>query len=319
MTRRNTHPSADQLAYLTAGGLRPRRAARIQAHIAQCGHCAQVSQQLSAVAGMLASASYPQMPQNLCARIDAAINRESQQRLSEMPATEPGHRDLPARRQRLRAWNSWLLPSLPDRPGLRRRPARLAAAIGAVVIAAGGSYLMAENSGTGMTRPPSSALANAAAPAQHLSPGPYVTYGQPASLDTIRAVQSRTNFVAGRLRSQAISALNAAETLGNLAAKPSARRGAQLTASATATPPPGPTAVSATAEDPDPGQLAGCIRRVAPGRTVLLIDIARYQGKPAAVIVTGATVASEAEAWVVGSSCSATTRDVLRETALGSP
>jgi hypothetical protein len=325
MTRRNRHPSADQLAHLAAGGLRPRRAARIRAHIAQCGHCTQVSQKLSTIADILASASYPPMPQNLSARIDAAINRESQQRLAAMPATEPGRRDLPARRH-LKDWNSWRLPSLPNLPG---SPARLAAALAAVVIATAGSCLIAENSGTGVTRPASSALANAVTPAQHLSPGPYVTYGQPASLDTIRAVRSPTNFVARNLRSQAISVLNAAEALGNLAAPPPASRHLQLTASA-ASPPSadravrgpaaaGPAAEDPAAEDPSPGQLAGCVRRIAPGRIVLLVDIARYQGKPAEVIVTGATVAGEAEAWVVGPSCSWTIRDVLREAALGNP
>ena len=65
--------------------------------------------------------------------------------------------------------------------------------------------------------------------------------------------------------------------------------------------------------------MAVCIGLIAPGRTVLLIDIARYQGKPAAVIVTASTVVSEAEAWVVGSSCSATTKDVLTQAALGNP
>ncbi|HTZ92382.1 MAG TPA: zf-HC2 domain-containing protein [Streptosporangiaceae bacterium] len=317
MTRRDKHPGADQLACLAAGGLPPRRAARVQAHLAQCGHCAYVSQQLDTIGNVLASASYPEMPQNLSARIDAAISREAQQRPAAMPSTEPGRRDLPARRRRGQDWTSWRPLSLPGLPG---SPKRLAATVAAVVIAAAGSYLMAENSGTGVTRPPSSALAGAAAPAQHLSPGPYVTYGQPASLDTVRAVQSPTNFVAARLRVQAISALNTAETLGNLAAQPSASRAAHLTASAAAYPSMGGPAIAGpSAAGPRPSELAGCVRRIATGRTVLLIDIARYQGKPAAVIVTGATVASGAEAWVVGSSCSARTSDVLTEAPLGNP
>ncbi len=260
------------------------------------------------MANILASASYPPMPQNLSARIDAAISHEAQQRLAAGPATEPGRRDLPAHRPRAPGWSSLRIPALRSSPGRPGRPTWLAATVAAVVIATAGSYLIAEDAGTGVSHPPSSPLAGAVAPAQHVSPGPYVTYGQPASLDTIRAVQSHTNFVAARLRAQAISALNAADALDKFAPQPWPRTSTRLTASA---------AGLAASGGPSPIQLAGCVRLIAPGRTVLLVDIARYQGKPAAVIVTGATVVSPAEAWVVGSSCSATTKDVLAEAALG--
>jgi len=80
MTRCNKCPSTDQLASLTVGGLRSRIAAKIQAHLAQCEPCAQVSQQLNAIPAILASAMYPSMPQTLAVRTGSAISREAQQR-----------------------------------------------------------------------------------------------------------------------------------------------------------------------------------------------------------------------------------------------
>lgn len=307
MTRRHKHPSADQLASLTVGGLRPRKAAKIQAHVAQCEQCTRFCQQLNSVAAILASATYPPMPENLSARIESAIGHQARQRTAAMPATGPDRRDLPARRPRAGAGGGW------HQPGMPTAATRLLAVGCAVVIAAAGSYLVAENVGTIATRSPASPLVGATAQAQQMSSGPDVTYGQPGSLDTIRAVESDTNFAAAHLRTEAISAVHAAETREAFAAQPSASTAAVLTGSAAE-----PTAAEPTAAEPTARQLAGCIGLIAPGQTVLLIDIARYQGKPAAMIVTAPSVMSEAEAWVVGSSCSATTKDMLAQVALGS-
>jgi len=294
MTRRHKHPSADQLASLAIGALRPRKAARIQAHVARCERCTRICKQLTAIRVVLAGAAYPPIPDDLSARIGAAISREARQRLAAMPATEPGRRYLPAGRLRTGAGGRWHLPGMPA------VATRLAAAAGAVVIAAAGSSLVAENVGTSM-RSPSAPLVGAAISVHHVSLGPDVTYGQPGALDTVRAIESHTNFVAAHLRTEATSAVQAAEALEPFAARSQASQAAPPPRRATAP----PAAISGAA------RLAGCIGRIAPGRTVLLVDIARYQGKPAAVIVTGASVVSRAEAWVVGSSCSATTTDVL--------
>jgi hypothetical protein len=295
MTRRDKHASADQLASLAAGGRRPRRAARIQAHVAQCGQCTRVSQQLRAIPAILASASYPPMPENVSARIEAAISSEARQRLATVSASEARRHALPARRRLAAARGDWHLP------GLSVAATRLTVVAGAVVIAAGTSYLVAQMVGTSVTSS-SSAAAGAAAPVQSL--GPEVTYGKPGSVHTIRVVESDTNFVAAHLRAQAIHAVHAAEARGAHAAQPSASTAPPLTRQAAGS--------METAKG-----LAGCIELIAPGQTVLLIDIARYQGKPAAVIVTAATALREAEAWVVGPSCSATTKDVLAQAELG--
>jgi len=297
LTRRDKHPGADQLASLTVSGLRPRKTAGIQAHLARCEPCAQVSQQLNAIPAILASAMYPPMPQTLTVRTGSTISREAQKRLAAMPATETGRRDLPARRPRAATSVGWHLP------GLSAAATRLAAAGAAVILAVAGSYRVAEIASTRIT--PSSPQAGATS--QQMSLGADVSYGQPGSRHTIRAVNSDTNFVAAHLRTQAIAAVHAAEARGAIAA-PSASAATQLTGSAADTAAGSPATAS---------RLAGCIGLIAPGRTVLLINIARYQGTPATLIVTAATRVNEAEAWVAGSSCSATTKDVLTQAALG--
>ena len=300
MTRHDKHPSAAQLASVAVGELRLRKVARIQAHVGHCEQCSRICQQLNAIAAILASASYPRIPENLSARIESAIGREAQQRLAAIAATEAGGRDLSARRPLARSVGGWHLPSL------SATATRLAAAVAAGVIAAAGSYLVAENVGSSVTRSPSSPLVGGAVPAQQMSLGPDVTYGQPAPLHTIRAVESHTNFVAAHLRTEAILAVHAAEAREAFAGQPAASTAALLTGSD----------ANLAVDGPSPRRLAGCIGLIAPGQTVLLIDIARYQGKPAAVIVTASTVVSGEEAWVVGSSCSARTKDVLAQAAL---
>jgi hypothetical protein len=300
MTRRHKHPSANQLASLAVGELRPRRAAKVRAHAAQCEQCTRVCEQLKAVRANLASAPYPPMPADVSARIDSAISREARQRLAATPATEAGRRDIPARRRRAEAGARW------RQPALSTAATRLGAAAAAVVIAAGGSYLVTASLGTAATHPRPSPQAAAVARAQQMALGPDVTYGQPGLLDTIRAVESRADFVATNLRAELIAAVNAAEALEAFAARPSANTTRRPSASA----------AGLDGGSPSARRLAGCVGLIAPHRTVLMIDIARYEGKPAAVIVTAPTVISGAQAWVVGSSCSATTKDVLTQAAL---
>ena len=63
------------------------------------------------------------------------------------------------------------------------------------------------------------------------------------------------------------------------------------------------------------GTLQGCVTRISAGRQVLLVDVDRYQGKPATIIVvaggTGGT-----RAWVVGPGCSRSDSDVITQASL---
>jgi anti-sigma factor RsiW len=77
MIRRDKCASADRLASLAVGELRPRKATKIRAHIARCETCTQLFQQLNAIPAILASLIYPPMPDYLSAQIGSAISREA--------------------------------------------------------------------------------------------------------------------------------------------------------------------------------------------------------------------------------------------------
>ena len=58
------------------------------------------------------------------------------------------------------------------------------------------------------------------------------------------------------------------------------------------------------------GQLSSCLSAVAAGRLVLLVDLARYLGQPAAIIVFKQG-ANAFDVIVVGEACSATNQDLI--------
>jgi hypothetical protein len=303
--RRDRHASADELASLEAGDLRPRKAARIETHIAGCHRCGRVRRQLASVPSLLARVQYPPMPEKVSVGIEAAFRVEATQRLSAMPATEAGRRELPGAHRGPGAGPGWHLPRLSV------TATRLVAAAGALAVVAASGYAIASRAGNGATSSPSAGSAAAPAQVQRMSAGPDVTYGRPGATHTIHSVESSANFVPESLSTQATNAVHAAQARGASAAEPSlsepgASR-AQTSASATSAAPPSGVA----------SRLAGCIDLIAPGRTVLLVDLARFEGKAATIIVIAALAASPAQAWVVGSSCSASDKDIIAHAVLG--
>jgi hypothetical protein len=303
--RRDRHVSADQLASLEAGDLRPRKAARIETHAAGCDRCSQLRRQLASLPSILASAHYPPMPEKVSVGIEAAFRVEATQRLSAMPASEAGRRELPGAHRRRGTGQGWQLPRLSV------TATRLVAAAGALAVVAASGYAIASHAGKGATSSPSAGSAAAPAQVQQMSAGPDVTYGRPGATHTIHSVQSSANFVPASLSTQATNAVHDAQARGASAAEPSlsapgASR-AQTSASAGSAAPPSGVA----------SRLAGCIDLIAPGRTVLLVDLARFEGKAATIIVIAALAASPAQAWVVGSSCSASDKDIIAHAVLG--
>ncbi|HXW88490.1 MAG TPA: hypothetical protein VEJ42_09520 [Streptosporangiaceae bacterium] len=299
MTR---HASSVVLASLAVGELGRRKAAKVSAHVAGCAQCTRVSAQLTDVTAILASTPYPALPDAVSVHIEAALRVEVNKRVAAAPATEVGRRDLPtpARRQPA-GQRGWHLP------GLSVAATRLVAAAGAVVLVGGGGYLLARDlpSGVGTSSSSSAALP---APAQPMTPGPNVTYGQAGSQRTVHTVVSSTNFVPSELRSQVITAVREAESRGESTVAPSGHASA-------------PTALAplngAAASGGTGSALAGCIDTVGPGRAVLLIDEARYGGKPATIIVFAGSTTTQAEAIVVTDACSASSQDVLARAPLG--
>ena len=298
------HASVDQLADLQAGALRPRKAARIERHMASCPQCTQTSSELAGVPSLLASASaqYPAMPGNLSARMDTVLATESRQREASAPATESGRRDLPAggappprHRRQGRGGSGWKLP------GLSVTASRALAGAAAAVVVGGAGYAVASQlTGSSSSGSPGApAAVHGAAGAEHV--GPKITYGNARTAHSIQVVTSSTNFESGKLADQVTAAVHEAR-----------QQGVQSR--------PAPSGTAATTHSPLAGanvgtqseaRLAGCIGLVAPGRDLILVEEAKFEGKPADIIVTSGTSSGPAQVWVVGQSCSATHSDVL--------
>jgi hypothetical protein len=302
MTR---HASADELALLDAGELRRRKAAKVTAHVVSCTQCTEVRAELAGLSTVLAAAPYPPLPQTVSVRIEASLRVEASQRLAAAPATEAGRRELPVRSRGQRAsagQRGWQFP------GLSVAATRLASAAGAVAVIGAGAYLVASNLPSGA---PASSSSSAALPSnQPMSAGPPVTYGSPGSQHTIHTVSSATNFVPAQLRDQVLGAYHEAQLKGEAGTQ----SGGAASAPAAKLSPLQSSAAGGTSTG---SGLAGCLDAVGAGRSVLLLDLAKYQNKPATIIVLGGTATSQAEVVVTGRTCSATAPDVLTRVPLG--
>jgi anti-sigma factor RsiW len=276
--------SAEEIGNLAMGNLPQRRAARIASHLAGCPQCQTVSSQLNNVSSLLQSAHFPEMPQHLSTRLQTALAGESASRVSRAPATEAGRRDLPPRADRQR-WPGWRPPSISWRVGRRA----LAAAAAVVVI--GGGYAAITHLGQSTSSRASSAAA-ASGPA---TLGPKVSNGH----QSVDAIKSNTDFVPAKMQAQVETALVSEHE--------------QAVSSSGA-----PAKVRANANIPyraPSAQMDGCVKGVAAGQKVLLVEIARYQGKQAWIIVVAANSARPKQVWVVSTSCSATDSHIVaRET-----
>jgi hypothetical protein len=290
------HASTEVLARYTGGDLKPRKAARVASHLAGCATCRERVHALDSVPSMLASVQFPPIPANLSSRIEMSIAGESAARVAREPASEAGRRDLPARGgparhgARVPGWPSSVLPRA------------LAATAAAVVIAAGG-YEMATHLGgsTSGQAPGSAALARPAT----WRPGPIVSYGRSGHTHSIVAVEAATDFLAGTLGKQAAAAMETRHVSSS---------GVPGAAGAVNSPNASLKKTSPTLQGqaaPEISKLQGCVGLIAAGRNVLLVEIAKYQGKPATIIVTEAHTSGPAEVFAVGATCSSGTRDIL--------
>ncbi len=134
--------------------------------------------------------------------------------------------------------------------------------------------------------------------------GPRITYGPTQSARSIQTVTTDTNFVPAKLGAQATAAVEAARQRGvhsgpahHVSELPNVSNGASGS-------PVSRAGLSGT-------QLEGCVSALAPRRTVLLVEEALFEGKPATIIVAAATKLYQAEVWVVGAACSTARHDVL--------
>jgi hypothetical protein len=253
------------------------------------------------------------MPPQVADRIQAAIAAEPT--LSPAGARhgsgQPGHAGHAG--QPGHAGRGWRLPAL--RSALAVRGAAVAAA---AIVIAGGVYgtiqLTAGGQPGASLSAPGAAAGFARLPAASVGPSlPYFAAGKKAEF---RPVSTGTDFQPRQLRSQVRSVLQPGERL-------SANGGSPVNSAPDVT--PGPDAApdadghGAASSQSFAGlavaALQGCVTRIAGGSRVLLVDVGRYQGRQATVIVTAAP-GGGSRIWVVGPGCSRSDRDLIAQASL---
>jgi hypothetical protein len=283
------HVSAETLARYRQGDLSPRRSARIGAHLSDCARCSELNEDLGGVTTLLASVHPPPVPDDLTARIQSALATEAARRVA-VPAA-------PRRRGRLAR-----LPSMGPKFAL----GAVAAAAAVVILGVGMFEIVQSGSRPGTTAATSAGQAAPGTPAA--TRGPALQYSRGGQQTSVTPVSAATNFTAGRLSAQVASAVTRYGSGGPLAGPmtaPTAHSNAEAPAEHATT--FGNRAVSV---------LEGCVNRIAAGDLVVLVELARFQGSPATIIVTEVPDITPRQVWVVGTGCSASRSDVLRHSQL---
>jgi hypothetical protein len=301
------HVDPETLAAFREDLLPPRRARRVTAHLAVCTRCAGLDAQLAGLPALLAQAPAPPMPDALTTRIEAALAAEAAARPAQAPAgvpgaqaaagasaPAPGPRDGGAARRGGRRAAG---------PGRSRLALRIAVAAAAVVLIAGGGYGVSRLVSGGVTGSPSTAPPAhlpAEAPAQNgpaASPqeeGPDHRSAAGGSSARYPVVTSGTDYRASDLKAQVRATL-------------------MRFPAAVAAPSAG-TASGASVFGP----ASSCMAGVAEGQRPRLVDVARYEGKPATVVVVPYG-ARTLRALVFGGHCPAAAAGPLASTVVPSP
>ena len=288
------HPDATALAEYRAGLTGGRRARRLAAHVASCGHCASVNDQLARVTTALASAPDPAMPDAVERRIMAALATEASRAAeasltaetplaTETPQGTGAARDTAARRPDQR------------RPGSRNRwlrPAMLASAAAACLVLFGGVYGIAHLSSGSSSSSAASSAAGSAAAGSESSPLAGEAPGTHTGLEPANGAQRPATFT--------VTASGTSYQPATLAA--------QVRALLTL---PTRAAAALPAEEAAPSaQLAGCVLHLTGQMRPSLVDRATYQGRPVYVI------AVTNWAWVVGTGCTASNPELIASVGL---
>jgi hypothetical protein len=344
------HPDAETIARYREGDLGPWRSWRVRSHLARCAECRDVATELAGVTALLAAVQQPPMPEDMVARVHGALAREAAVRATAAhegaawpaetatdaspdtagPASVPQQaagqpraggtgwrarqreRARQDRQRRQRGGLPWLAGAASS-PGLR-----IAAGAAALVVLAAGGYEISVNAGG----KPGQQAAPSAVPSVGYGPG--LSYQREGRVARVTPMTTSTDFTAGQLSKQ-VSALSkyASSSPGVPGAAP------LITAPPNASSPrvssPGAPVSPAIGSAPPKkfgsipvNVLDGCVNRIADGADVVLVDIARFDGARATVIVTKAASSVIRQIWVVGTGCSASVSDILTHAALSS-
>jgi hypothetical protein len=320
------HADAATLAAFREELLSARKAAQVSAHLAACPRCAALEAQLAEVTAMLNRATAPPMPEALTTRIQAALAAEAAARTpAAAPAPEPapamagaavkgngeagggvrrgdGHRagEDAGRRAGWRGHDrSWLA-------------LRVAAVTAAVAVIAGGGYGVSQLLSGGSPAVNGAAGSGAAAPNLRKLPssGPRMSAGginqAPGSASGASAtgggklntaaplvVSSGTNYRPKSLGAQASTVLN------------------RVTPGTNSSPKPLPTVAPAQDQARLFPHLQACLIHIGKGQRPQLIDLAKYQGHPALIVVLPSPNGGRPRASAIAPGCTATAAHFL--------
>jgi hypothetical protein len=308
------HVDSETLAACREGLLSRRKARQVAAHLAHCAQCAGLDAQLAELPALLARSPAPPMPAALTARIEAAIAAEAAARSKITDAASAAARvtrdatgatrdATGVTRDAAAATRRHRKPRAPS-PGRSRVVLRIAAAAAAVAVIAGGGYGLlrlipgstTSSSGTSAAAPAPAQGAAGSGARKAVPGGAHAAMSPLTGPAGLRIVVSGTNYQPAQLKAQVRATL--------------ARFPLKAAGLANGTPgvTPGPWAAFFN--------LRACLPRVAGGRYVRLVDLAHYEGKPAAIIVIPGPGANEETVRVVAPGCSATANDQIFSTLL---
>jgi hypothetical protein len=315
------HVSAETLARYRQGDLSPGRSARIGAHLSGCSRCSELNEDLGGVTTLLASVHPPPIPDDLTARIQSALATEAAKRLTvpagsrtatvaaagaagpEGPAGDRGPRGRSGAGGRRRRGLLGRLPAASPKFALGA-----VATVAAAVVLGVGMFQIVQSGSSQPTGTAAGSSANrAAAGSAPATRGPALRYSRAGQQASVTPVSADTNFTAGRLSAQVASAMTRYGSGGALQgpmAEPETHS-AQV-----------PGQPAATFADRAVAALQACVNRIAAGDLVMLVEVARFQGSPATIIVTEVPGITPRQVWVVGPGCSASRSDVLRHSEL---
>lgn len=282
------HVNAEALALCREGLLGKRRTARTEAHVSRCARCAEVDAGLGALPALLALSSVPPMPAELTARLSGVIAAEARDTTRDTAATRDTEPASGGRRPR-------------GRPAVTRKVLAFAAA--AVVLVAGGGYLLSR-----LPSPSSSgsSASSAAGPAPAAGTAARAGANAAAGDGGLTVISSGTDYRPGQLAAQVAGVLAryAIPAAGEFAPVPIR---------------PTPTSAAQPSQVQQPSRLAappGCVARIAAGLHPRMVDEARYNGRAATIIVLPAAAHGPAQVWVVGPACSGSRSDVIAHVAM---
>ena len=296
MREQMTHLDTDVLAEFRAGLITGRRGARIAAHLAGCGRCTLLDEQLAGVCALLASVPAPAMPDSVARRLDTVLAAEVAQR-------ETAGRGAVLQNRAERADGDGARESTPPRRpggnrGFRLLTLRvLAPAAAVVVLAAGGYGLSRINLGSSTASSTSAgSAAQGAVPSAAASAKSSGAVNAPNAGPTRGAVSRPQGITAAGItvvtgHADLSHADLAQQVKAQLAVSPSAR-----------------TTRAATSAE------RGCVLKLIGVNRLELAESVRFEGSPA-ILVVARTGAGDM-AWVAAPDCSATDRHVLDTTSL---